>query len=192
MIPENETPTPQSRSARLKILLPIAFVVAGLALFLALFWSGGHGHKGHGRSTAADRNGSPVGGSREEGNSQVTGGGSGGSPVGGGPSRSRSGNKGDSWWYHEGKSRKGAPDDAWWSPGKKAEKDGEKAESGRESPVGGSNKGTRVSREASEDVSSEPSESRPPRERERTAPASSNPGEVAGRKGGPDDFWWRN
>jgi len=188
-----ETPTPQSRSARLRILLPIAIVAAGLALFLALFWNHGHGHKRHGRSASAEGNGSPVGGSRDEGNSRVTGrGGSGGSPVGGGPSRSGSGsgNKGETWWYHEGKNRKGAPDDAWWSPGKK----GDKAESGRESPVGGSrNEEARAESGTSRGESSDASEDQPAPERNKPSHVSSkNPGEVAGQKGGPDDFWWRN
>lgn len=184
-----ETPTPQSRSARLRILLPIAIVAAGLALFLALFWHQGHGHKRHGRSASAESDRSPVGGSRDEGNSRVTAKGSGGSPVGGGPSRSGSGNKGETWWYHEGKTRKGAPDDAWWSPGKS----GDKAESSRESPVGGSsNEGARAERGPSHDESSDPAEDQP-QERNKPAHASSkNPGEVAGQKGGPDDFWWRN
>jgi len=189
MAPESETPTPQSRSARLKILLPIAFVAAALALFLALFWHEGHGHKGHGRSAASQGNGSPVGGSRDEGNSRATGGGSGGSPVGGGPSRSASRNKGDTWWYHEGKDRKGPPEDAWWSPGKREDKGGEKAGSDRGSPVGGS----RAERGSPKIASSEASEDQPSQEREKPAHYSSkNPGEVAGQKGGPDDFWWRN
>jgi hypothetical protein len=191
MIPEIETPTPQSRSARLKILLPIAFVAAGLALFLTLFWRGGHGHKGHARSAAAEGNRSPVGGSGEESNSRVTGGGSGGgSPVGGGPSRPASGNKGETWWYHEGKSRKGAPDDAWWSP----RKGGDKAGSGRESPVSASPNGdSRAQRGSPKVASSEPSEDQPSQEREKPSHFSSkNPGEVAGQKGGPDDYWWRN
>lgn len=194
MIPESETPTPQSRSARLKILLPIAFVAAALALFLALFWRGGHGHKGHTRSAASQGNGSPVGGSRDEGNSHVTGGGSGGSPVGGGPSRSASRNKGDTWWYHEGKDRKGPPEDAWWSPGKREDKGGEKTGSDRGSPVGGSaNGGSRAERGSPKIASSETSEDQPSQEREKPAHYSSkNPGEVAGQKGGPDDFWWRN
>ncbi|MBW8889935.1 MAG: hypothetical protein JF616_19435 [Fibrobacteres bacterium] len=191
MIPEVETPTPQSRSARLKILLPIAFVAAGLALFLALFWRGGHGHKGHARSAAAEGDRSPVGGSGDEGNSRVTGGGSGGgSPVGGSPSRSSSGKKGDTWWYHEGKSRKGAPDDAWWSPGKGGDKTG----SGRGSPVGASSNGdSRAQRGSPKVASSESSEEQPAQDRNKPAHFSSkNPGEVAGQKGGPDDYWWRN
>jgi hypothetical protein len=192
MNPEPESPTPQSRSARLKILLPIAFVAGGLALFLALFWRGGHGHKGHGRAVVAEGDRSPVGGSRDEGNTRVTGGGSGGSPVGGGPSRPASRNKGETWWYHEGKDRKGPPEDAWWSPGKREDKGGERAGSSRESPVGGSANGSRAERGSPKIVSSA-SEDEPPQERNKPAHFSSkNPGEVAGQKGGPDDFWWRN
>jgi type IV secretion system protein TrbL len=189
-MPDIETPNPQSRTARLKILLPIALVVAGLALFLALFWHPGHGHKGHARSAASRGEGSPVGGSGETGNSGVTGGGSGGSPVGGGPSRARSGNKAEGWWYrkgdNEGKNRRGNPEDAWWSP----KKGGSKTESDGESPVGGSSGGSsRGDSKGSADLS----EAQSPRERDKPARASSgNPGEVAGQKGGPDDFWWRN
>src|SRR3954470_15597381 len=174
MIPEPETPTPQSRSARLKILLPIAFVAAGLALFLALFWRGGHGHKGHGRAAVAEGDRSPVGRSGDEGNSHVTGGGSGGSPVGGGPSRSASRAKGETWWYHDGKDRKGAPDDAWWSPGKREDKGGEKAASSHESPVGASGNGnTRAERGSPKVPSSETSEDQPSQERGKPAHYSS-------------------
>jgi hypothetical protein len=195
MTPEPQSPAPESRSSRLRILLPVALVTAGLALFLALFWRAGHGGKGHGHRTAAERNRSPVGGSGDEGNTQVTGGGtggsgSGGSPVGGGPSRSGSGSKGETWWYHGGKARSGAPEDSWWSP----KKSGSKAGSRRESPVGGSaTDEPRSEATASGDASEEPAESKPARERDKPAHASSgNPGEVAGQKGGPDDFWWRN
>jgi hypothetical protein len=193
MTPEPQSPAPESRSSRLRILLPIALVTAGLALFLALFWRAGHGGKGHGHRTAAERNRSPVGGSGEEGNTQVTGGGTGGShaggsPVGGGPSRSGSGNKGDNWWYHDGKARSRATEDSWWSPKKSDSKPGSR----RESPVGGSATDEPRS-DASREAAEEPEESKPARERDKPAHASSgNPGEVAGQKGGPDDFWWRN
>lgn len=192
MTPEPQTPAPESRSSRLRILLPIALVTAGLALFLALFWHAGRGGKGHGHRTAAERNRSPVGGSGEEGNAQVTGGGTGGShaggsPVGGGSSRSGSASKGETWWYHDGKARSKASEDSWWSP----KKSGSKSGSRRESPVGGSATDNSRSEAA---ASEEPAESKPaPRERDNPAHASSsNPGEVAGQKGGPDDFWWRN
>jgi hypothetical protein len=116
--------------------------------------------------------------------------------VGGGPSRSASGGKGDAWWYRDGKTRRDGPgDDAWWAP----KKDGgrERAAAGDESPVGepsggGAREKDRPSRTAEE--RGEPSgEERTSRERDKPAHVSSgNPGEVAGQKGGPDDFWWRN
>ena len=189
MTPEPQSPAPESRSSRLRILLPIALVTAGLALFLALFWHAGRGGKGHGHRTAAEHR-SPVGGSGEEGNTQVTGGGAGGSPVGGGPSHSGSGSKGETWWYHDGKARSNASEDSWWSP----KKSGSKAGSRRASPVGGSSTDeSRAEASPSREAAEEPTEAKPARERERPAHASSsNPGEVAGQKGGPDDFWWRN
>jgi hypothetical protein len=199
MTPETVTAPPGSRSARLRILLPIAIVVACLTVFLALFWHpGGHGRKGHGRSgSTAERDRSPVGGSRDadEGNSRVSSGGSGGSPVGGGPSRSGSGGKGETWWYKDGKRNRGAGDDAWWAPGSRDRKPAA-ADSRGGSPVGGGRsdedraqaRRDRAEAEEEERAAAE----RDARKADRPARASSsNPGEVAGQKGGPDDFWWR-
>lgn len=197
MTPETVTAPPGSRSARLRTLLPIAVVVACLTVFLALFWHpGGHGRKGHGRAgSAAERDRSPVGGSRDgdRGNTRVSPGGSGGSPVGGGPSRSGSGGKGETWWYKDGKKRGGVGDDAWWAPGERKSGAGEGSSRGG-SPVGGGPRdedraqARRDRAEAEEEAAAE----RDALNSDRPARASSsNPGEVAGQQGGPDDFWWR-
>lgn len=199
MTPENVNASPGSRSARLRALFPIAVLVGGLTVFLALFWHpGGHGRKGHGRSgsgSTADRDRSPVGGSRDESNARVSSGGRGGSPVGGGPSHSRSEGKGDTWWYKDGKQRRSAEDDAWWAPGS----DGRKSEANEASarggsPVGGSDAEDRAQarRDREDEEAAEEREEREARKEERPARASSsNPGEVAGQRGGPDDYWWR-
>lgn len=193
MNPEPESQAPGSRSAKLRIIAPIAIVVGGLVLFLALFWHpGGHGRKGriqHG--TAAGRDRSPVGGSGDESNTRVTEG-SGGSPVGGGPSRARGGGKGDTWWYREGKTRRGATEDAWWAPKKDGQRDGDAGEASRdESPVGGGP--SRSSGDRSGAAERDREDERPARGSDKPARASTtNPGETAGQKGGPDDFWWRN
>jgi hypothetical protein len=51
----------------------------------------------------------------------------------------------------------------------------------------------RADDEEERDARDERDAERARREGERPARASSsNPGEVAGQKGGPDDFWWRN
>ena len=195
MSPEALTAPPGSRSDRLRILLPIAILVACLTAFLALFWyPGGHGRKGHGRSSSsAGSDRSPVGGS-DEGNSRATSGGTGGSPVGGGPSRSASGGKGEVWWYQKNdKQRRGAGEEAWWAPGPR----GRKPESGHGSPRGGSPVGGGDRDEASkarqDRAEDQAVAERDARKTEPPARAStSNPGEVAGQRGGPDDFWWRN
>jgi hypothetical protein len=219
MTPETVTSPPGSRSARLRLLLPIAILVACLTVFLALFWHpGGHGRKGHGKSgTTAERDRSPVGGSRDEGegNARVSSGEAGGSPVGGGPSRSSPGRKGETWWYKDGKQRRGAGEDAWWAPGsrdRKTEAGG--GSSGSRSPVGGSSPvgggsgdedrtearreraEAQARRDHAEENAAKDREARKAdqdaRKEDRPARASSsNPGEVAGQKGGPDDFWWR-
>ncbi len=195
MSPENVNASPGSRSARLRALFPIAVLVGCLTVFLALFWHPGvHGRKGHGRSgsgSTADRDRSPVGGSRDEGNARVSSGGRGGSPVGGGPSRSGSGSKGDTWWYKDGKQSRGAEDDAWWAPGSDGRKSEGKSSVRGGSPVGGSDAEDRAqARRDREDE--EAAEDREARKADKPARASSsNPGEVAGQRGGPDDYWWR-
>ena len=183
-----ESQAPGSRPARLRIVLPIAIVVAALVLFMALFWSqGGHGGKGHGKrggGAAADRGRSPVGGqSSYEGNSRVTGG---GSPVGGGPSRSGSGAKGETWWYQKGKpERRDDRSEGWWAPRKGERKSG----SEDEWPVGGSQRGSE--RRESGTATRETRDAEPPPRDRPAQPSPMNPGEAAG-KTGPDDFWWRN
>jgi hypothetical protein len=144
--PEPSVPGPSRAKAR--ILMPVALSVAALAAFLVVFWPDGpQGKKGHrngGRSSghASGRYDSPVGGSdrgelEDLGNTSVTkGGGSGRSPVGGGPSggSGRARDRGDQWWYEDGKgsskagkgtatggrnrgakgSKASGPDEGWW------------------------------------------------------------------------------
>ena len=179
-------PVPGSRSARLRILLPIATLVAGLAVFLALFWHpGGSGRKGHSRSSsAAERDRSPIGSSSGGGgNSRATVKNGGGSPQGEGASRFGSGEKGEIWWYRDGKSRQ-PPEDVWWSP----EKGGRKAHPEYRPPPGGSAHGA-----GREPIGKGEKGDRETRPADKPAyPSPMNPGEAAGQKGGPDDFWWRD
>lgn len=187
MTSDPEGQAPGSRPARLRLVRPIAIVVAALVLFMALFWeNGGRGGKGHGRrgsAAASDRGRSPVGGQSDgESNSRVTGS---GSPVGGGPSRSGSRAKGETWWYSDKKTERGGDrSEGWWSP-KKGDR---KGEIGDESPVGGSRRDRSADEEGSDAASKRESE---PRNRDKPAHASPmNPGEAVGQTG-PDDFWWR-
>jgi hypothetical protein len=154
--PEPNVPGPSRAKAR--ILMPIAISVAALAVFLVAFWPDGpRGKKSHadrGRSTGhgAGRYDSPVGGSdrgelEDLGNTSVTKGGGpsrsgstgsspvGGSPVGGGSREDgASRDKGEQWWYEDGKgaskaksesgergrnrdskdSKGSGPDEGWW------------------------------------------------------------------------------
>jgi hypothetical protein len=143
--------------------MPIAISVAALAVFLIAFWPDGpqgkkqRSDRGRGAGHGSGRYDSPVGGSdrgelEDLGNTSVTRGGSpvgggpsrsgasggspvGGSPVGGGPRESgATRDKGEQWWYQDGKSvsksgresgdgagnrdAKGSagsgPDEGWW------------------------------------------------------------------------------
>jgi hypothetical protein len=116
-------PIPDRRSAKIRILLPIVFSVAGLVVFLALFWTDARPHKkGHSRkaNTASGSERSPVGGQDSEledlGNSRVNKG-NGGSPVGGGPAEG-SGKDEGGWWYSEKGKARGDGEDGWWAPEK--------------------------------------------------------------------------
>ena len=96
-------PPSRAKTKRARLLMPIAIAVAGLVVFLVLFWPAGHGKKGSKGYSGDGRGGSSTSRSSE---SPVGGGGPGNGPTPvrkavGGTAISRRKKKEGGWWYQD-------------------------------------------------------------------------------------------